>query len=122
MNKVSVHNYRVAVFSLILLSLLSGCSKRYQDLPAFSSWPIQDAHNNSVGRFKTSYLAEQIHAYFRGHAAGPIAVTTFVDIDNLYTTSTFGRLVAEQLMSELAMLGYNVIEVRQSEAMQIIDN
>ncbi len=99
---------------------LSACSKRYSNLPAFSVFPITDAANQSVGRFKTTYLAEQIHAYYRGHAGGPIAVTTFVDIDNLYQSSTFGRLASEQLMSELVMLGYNVIEIRLSEALQIM--
>lgn len=105
--------------SLVALAA-SGCSKRYQDLPAFSAIPFRDSENQSVGRFKTSYLADQIHAYFRGNTAGPIAVTTFVDIDNLYQSSTFGRILGEQLMSELSMLGYNVIELRQAEAMQIM--
>ncbi len=107
--------------SAILMPLISGCSKRYHDLPAFSSFPIVDAQNNSVGRFKTSYLGEQIDAYFRGSVAAPIAVATFVDIDNLYNTSTFGRVVSEQLMSELAMRGYTVIEMRQAEALQVMD-
>jgi TolB-like protein len=99
---------------------LGGCSKRYDNVPAFLAFPLPDAENNSVGRFKTSYLADQIHAYFRGNAGGPIAVATFVDLDNLYGTSTFGRLLAEQLMSELAMKGYNVLEVRQSDALQVL--
>lgn len=105
---------------LFIVLAAASCSKRYQDLPAFSAFPIRDAENQSVGRFKTSYLADQIHAYFRGNVNGPIAVTTFVDIDNLYETSTFGRLLAEQMMSELTMRGYNVIELRQAEAMQIM--
>lgn len=106
---------------LLLMVLCSGaCSKRYQDLPVFSALPIRDVENQSVGRFKTSYLADQIHAYFRGNVSGPIAVTTFVDIDNLYDTSTFGRLLAEQMMSELTMRGYNVVELRQAEALQIM--
>lgn len=105
--------------ALITLSF-SGCSKRFSNLPAFSSLPIYDSHNYSVGRFKTSYLAEQIHAYYRGHTNGPIAVATFVDIDNLYGSSTFGRFYADSLMSELTMLGYNVIELRQSEALQVM--
>ena len=65
-------------------------------------------------------MADQIHAYYHGNAAGPIAVTTFVDVNNLYDSSTFGRLISEQLMSELAMRGYKVIELRQAEAMQIM--
>jgi TolB-like protein len=123
---VSRKNFRVfAVLSLVLaLTLVSfiGCSKRYHNLPAFSAFPIPDPANESVGRFKTSYLADQIHSYFRGNVAGPIAVTTFVNIDDLYQSSTFGRILAEQLISELAMRGYNVIEVRQSDSMQITVN
>ncbi len=105
-----------------LLMSLQSCSKRYQDLPAFVGIPFEDAENYSVGRFKTSYMADQIHAYFRGNAAGPIAVTTFVEIDNLYQSSTFGRILAEQLISELSMRGYNVIEIRMSDAVQIIED
>ncbi len=113
-------------FSRYLLALFiccqMGCSKRYSDLPAFSAFPFRDSYNYSAGRFKTSYLADQIHAYYRGKSGGPIAVATFVDIDNLYTSSTFGRLLGEQLMSELAMKGYNVIEMRQSEALQVMSD
>ncbi|MCB0360946.1 MAG: hypothetical protein KDD44_14960, partial [Bdellovibrionales bacterium] len=104
----------------VLAALFSGCSKRYSDLPAFSPFPLYNPMNESVGRFKTSYLAEQIHAYYRGHTTAPIAVATFVDIDNLYGSSTFGRMLSEQLMSELTMLGYNVIEMRQAEALQVM--
>ncbi len=106
--------------SLLLIAIFSGCSKRYHNLPVFSAFPISDSVNHSVGRFKTSYLADQIHAYFRGHANAPIAVTTFVDVDNLYQSSTFGRILAEQLMSELAMRGYRVVEMRLSDSMQIM--
>lgn len=109
------------IVTALLLNLQS-CSKRYQDLPAFVGIPFEDAQNYSVGRFKTSYMADQIHAYFRGNAAGPIAVTTFVEIDNLYQSSTFGRILAEQLISELSMRGYNVIEIRMSDAVQIIED
>lgn len=102
--------------------MLVSCSKRYSNPPAFLGMPFPDSENQSVGRFKTSYLGDQIHAYFRGNIAGPIAVTTFVEIDNLYQSSTFGRILAEQLISELSMKGYNVIEIRLSDAVQILEN
>lgn len=105
--------------AVVLVISAGACSKRYSDLPAFTSLPVKDARNNSVGRFKTSYLADQIHAYFRGNVSGPIAVTTFVNIDDLYKTSSFGRILSEQLLSELSMRGYNVIEIRHSEVVQI---
>lgn len=106
--------------ALILLPL-AGCSKRYTELPAFSAIPISDSFNYSVGRFKTSYLADQIHAYFRGSTRGPIGVATFVDLDNLYESSSFGRMLGEQIMSELVMRGYNVIELRRAQSIQILE-
>lgn len=102
--------------------LLVGCSKRYNDLPAFSPIPIEDYENHSVGRFKTSYLAEQIDTYYRGTNPGPIGITTFVNIDDLNNTSTFGRMYGEQLMSELAMRGYDVVELRHADALQFLNN
>lgn len=101
---------------------LTGCSKRYDDVPAF--WPFQykDYENQSVGRFKTSYLAQQIDEYYQGIHPGPIGVTTFVNLDDLRTTSSFGRVCGEQLMSELTMRGYDVIELRHSDALQLLSN
>ena len=42
----------------------------------------------------------------------PIVVATVVDVDNLDHSSTFGRLVTEQVASRLAMLGYSPIELK----------
>ncbi|MBX7137472.1 MAG: hypothetical protein K1X83_05760 [Oligoflexia bacterium] len=99
---------------------LAGCSKRYSDLPVFSALPIKDYDNESVGRFKTSYLVEQIDNYYRGTNPGPIGVTTFVNLDDLYSTSSFGRMLGEQVMSELAMKGFDVVELRHSDALQFL--
>jgi TolB-like protein len=114
------------ILSLLLISLsgllITSCSMRYHDMPAFSAIPLRDTYNYSVGRFKTSYLADQIHAYYRGRISGPIAVATFVDIDDLYGTSTFGRTLAEQLMGELVMRGYNIVELRKADAIQIMSS
>lgn len=109
---------------LVVLSLLivsSACSRRYDDLPAYWPFAFKDYPNRSVGRFKTAYLVDQIDNYYRGTAPGPIGVTTFVNVDDLYTTSTFGRMVAEQVMSELTMKGYDVVELRHSDALQFLN-
>lgn len=106
----------------VALTLVIGCSKRYYDLPVYSAFPVGDYYNNSTGRFKTEYLADQINAYYRGTVNGPIAVATFVNLDDLYSSSTFGRILSEQLMSDLAMRGYTVVEMRQSDALQIIQS
>ena len=105
---------------LVLVAALSGCNKRYSDLPAYSPIPFRDYPNQSVGRFKTTYLADQIDGYYRGSDPGPIGVTTLVNLDDLYATSTFGRVYSEQLMSELAMRGYDVVELRHSDALQFL--
>lgn len=104
------------------MAIFAGCNKRYSDLPAYSAFPFREYHNQSVGRFKSSYLAEQIDAYYRGSDPGPIGVTTLVNLDDLYTSSTFGRMYAEQLMSELTMKGYEVIELRASDALHFMNN
>lgn len=100
---------------------LSGCSKRYNDLPVFSVFPIENYENQSVGRFKTSFIAEQIEEFYQGVDPGPIGVTTLVNIDDLYKSSTFGRLYSEQLMSELSMRGFDVVELRHSDAIQFLE-
>jgi TolB-like protein len=116
-------------FALINLAVLAaatfsfvGCSKRYSNLPAFSAFPIHDSFNYSGGRFKTSYLADQIDAYYRGNSNGPLAVATFVNLDRLYNSSTFGRILGEQLISELAMKGYDVIEMRMADSMHVMND
>jgi TolB-like protein len=48
-----------------------------------------------------------------------VAVATFVDLNNLYRTSPFGRYLAEQLMGELQRAGYRVLEVRKTDSMMI---
>lgn len=101
--------------------LLSGCSTRYDDVPAYWPVPMKEYDNYGPGRFKTALLAHQIDRYYRGSVPGPIGVTTFVNIDDLYSSSTFGRMVGEQLMSELAMKGFDVVELRHADALQFLD-
>ncbi len=103
---------------ILCTSSISSCtySKRYDNLDP--DWAPQN--ETPVGRFKTTYLAEQLHAFFKGSYSLPIAVVSFVDVDNIETTSSFGRIMTEQLLSELVMKGYKVIELRQSTDVQIV--
>jgi TolB-like protein len=106
---------------VLLIVFVIGCSKRYNDLPVYSPIPLVEYTNESVGRFKSSFLAEQIDEYYEGVDPGPIGVTTLVNLDDLYRSSTFGRLYAEQLMSELTMRGFEVVELRHSDAIQFLE-
>lgn len=124
---MKVCTFQRVCHSLSLLALgttlsLSACSPRYDDMPAYWPIPMKEYDNYGPGRFKTALLAAQIDRYYRGSAPGPIGVTTFVNIDDLYASSTFGRMVGEQLMSELAMKGFDVVELRQADALQFLDS
>jgi len=46
-----------------------------------------------------------------------VIVTTFVDVDNLYRTSRFGRTLTEALSTRLFGHGFGVIEVRKAAAL-----
>ena len=48
--------------------------------------------------------------------------TTIVDLDNLDTTSRFGRYVSERLVHEAHMAGYRVYEIRQAENILFMEN
>ncbi len=101
---------------------MSGCSKRYHDVPSYMPVNMGNPHNFGVGSFKTSYIADQIDYYYRGTSSGPIGVTTMVNLNDLYSTSAFGRIFAEQLISELVMRGYDVIELRQGDALRFLSD
>ncbi len=112
---------QVLVLTLIgLLLVLSACNKRYDDLPAGHPLTWYSDEYQGVGRFKTSYLVDQLDEYYRGTNPGPIGVSTFVNVDDLYNSSTFGRVISEQVMSELSMRGFDVVELRHSDAMQFL--
>lgn len=106
---------------ILIVSATTGCSSRYDDMPAFWPIPNREYDNYGPGRFKTALLAAQIDRHYKGSAPGPIGVTTFVNVDDLYSSSTFGRMVGEQLMSELAMKGFDVIELRHTDVLQFMD-
>ncbi len=66
-------------------------------------------------------LAVQLIQNFNGDSGpgSPIAVSTFVDLNNLHKTSPFGRYLAEQLMGELQRAGFRVIEVRKTDSILV---
>ena len=45
----------------------------------------------------------------------PVLVTSFVNIDDLEQSTTFGRLLSEQIASKIAQEGYCVKEIKLSE-------
>ncbi|MBF0291797.1 MAG: hypothetical protein HQK86_06520 [Nitrospinae bacterium] len=49
-----------------------------------------------------------------------VAVATFVELDKVEDTSTFGRYVAERMGQELHRLGFRTLELRQRKNIEII--
>ena len=54
-----------------------------------------------------------------GALADGVAVSSFVDLKKLTRTSSFGRYLAEQLMTEFQQHGFSVIEVRKSSNIMV---
>lgn len=54
-----------------------------------------------------------------GILADGVFVCTFVDLKKLYRTSSFGRYLAEQLMSEFQKKEYTVVEMRKSLSVMV---
>lgn len=50
----------------------------------------------------------------------PILYTSFVDLDDLNTSSTFGRLLGEQVASRMSQLGYRVVELKLRQGSMIV--
>lgn len=48
-----------------------------------------------------------------------LTVSTFVNLNDLYATSSLGRYLAEQCMAELQLRGARLVEVRKTPAMMI---
>lgn len=66
-------------------------------------------------------MAVQILQYLRNDAATktPIAVATFVDLNDLHQTSPFGRFLAKQLIRELQRAGLCLVEIRKAKSILI---
>ena len=103
--------------------ILGGCQRYYHDTPVDAGvWKWQEEYREQrpEGRFKTSMIIDQVDQYYRGSSNGPLGVTTLVNLNDLYGTSAFGRMYAEQLMSELVMRGFDVVELRHADALSFL--
>ncbi len=82
---------------------------------------VENMDEASFFNMQIHEMALQLMRNFRTEPGpdGPIAVATFVDLNNLYRTSPFGRYLAEQLMGELQRAGFNIVEIRKTESIMI---
>jgi TolB-like protein len=86
---------------MALLLLLGGCAT------------YESGKENRL--IRASYaMADELmqHAVLPIPRSAPVLVATFVDGDNLESSSTLGRMLSEQVAARLTQTGYRVLEVR----------
>lgn len=108
-------------FGLITIVTAAGCSHPYhrdghskQGAPSSTFGTVQTEPYSAV--LESSYLAADSLARALQHRQfsldTPIMVASFVNIDNLTRSSTFGRIISEQVASRLAQHGFRIIEIK----------
>ena len=81
-------------------------------------------HEAQLFRAEIARLAETVGQTLNmsGHSERQIVLlpTTFVNLDDLTLTSTFGRFCSEQLAEEMKMRDYGVVELRRLQELLIL--
>ena len=95
----------VAIASLLLLSwLLAGCESPQQRRTVAQ---VEDADLIAVSHQAAQSLLGQL----AGEGGQSLIVASFANIDDLQQSSSFGRIVAQQLASQFAGNNYKVVEM-----------
>lgn len=100
-------NLRPYLFSIVILSslfLIAGCQ------PETTKPVVED-----VNLIALNYnAADKLIAAAAGELSSshPILITSFANIDDLKSSSTFGRITGEQVGSRFSQSGYSVIEMK----------
>ena len=95
-------------------------------------WPIKtepdqghlfEAEEATELRARVRELSRQLLANAQESIAEEYVITinSFVNLSNLYKTSSLGRYIAEQLIGEMQMAGVEVIDVRKTAGLMIYE-
>lgn len=98
----------VLVFALLVLTLsVAGCTI----VPRSSPWAKSAVDGDIIGASHAA--ADSLYSQTSGSLSPnrPLIVATFVNIDNLEQTSSFGRIVAQQFATRFTQLGFPLIEI-----------
>lgn len=136
---------RAWVAGAVSLMLLAACSsyKKEPDFvsdlardslfgpaPAMSGWYPRPERHTQRFKWKMQMLAQTLKAQFDasggapGEGGGPatILMTTIVPVENLYRATPFGRLLTEQIITEMNRHGFGVVEARKTDVYLIRDH
>ncbi|MEE4135432.1 MAG: FlgO family outer membrane protein [Desulforhopalus sp.] len=109
---------RLVVLTLLLAGSIGGCAR-------LNCTPLARVLGSSTNLIQFSYgIAENLTdqalpPLVFGQPEMPILVTTFVDNNDLESTSGFGRILQEHVSSRLVQLGYSVREIKLAETLEI---
>lgn len=109
LNKISVLSIIVTIFTI------SACTANYMAMsngPKMGQMEAIEEKINSIA----SELFRRMREFDPENKT--VAVTTFVRLDDLEASSSFGRFVAERLSMELHNLGFNIRELRQRKEIE----
>lgn len=84
---------------------LAGCTDTHSTRPQISDTNLI-ATNHSAAENLLALSSTKLSK------SQPVLVASFVDVDNLESSSTFGRITSEQVASKLSQSGYPVIEMK----------
>lgn len=97
---------------------LSFFAPKSEPEPPVHQFPAAEAEEL---RARTRELADQLLHNAAGGIVDEYVVTvnTFVNVNNLYKTSSLGRYLSEQLLGELQAAGVGVIDVRKTNTLMV---
>jgi len=109
---------RLVVLMVLFAGAIGGCTR-------LNCTPLAGVLGSSTDLIQFSYtIAENLTdqalpPLVYGQPEMPILVTTFVDNNDLESTSRFGRILQEHVSSRLVQLGYSVREIKLAETLEI---
>ncbi len=110
---------KILAISIVSIILFSGCqmakkqSQVYISDNSTSSLLLDDTITNIANQLRLGTTID-----FKSDN-GTIAVTSFVDLNQLTKTTQFGRILGESMISELFQRGFNVSEFRGQGAISV---
>ncbi|MBT7478604.1 MAG: hypothetical protein HN661_03685 [Gammaproteobacteria bacterium] len=109
----------------LMAVLLTGCSG-ISGVPMFQSKSLKyqvvqpEVNPGQINEY-TQYLAEQISLNRDTYnvSNNPVAITSFVNLENLKHTNKLGELLADNMIHEMQIRGFKVTDFKSMPAIQI---
>jgi TolB-like protein len=97
---------------LSFFAIKSAPPEPVQELPGAQAEELKVRTRELVNQLVKNAYAEITDEYV-------LTVSSFVNLNNLYQTSSLGRYLGEQLIGELQTAGFGVIDIRKSNGLMI---